>query len=211
MEQTYPNNRNLSGDISLVVAKGLELYGEGLVDDFQPQEGVSAVRSWNTKFGLLAGLFWVDPFGMSPVDLTLEYAFTNQFAYTHRELSVTYDDRGLPLGHRIGTDAESVAVRLFYRQAARLTHSLFVERRVDGEGGLRLPRGITPGNAVDKWEYLSGDRRGLVTTEYAGRWISAHGAFVSARVGYQWGTHVNERSLDDPFYASFCVGLLPGR
>ena len=78
-----PDNRLLGIDMDLTIIPQLELYGELMIDDFQPHEGLGAFRDSATKFGILLGRYWVDPLGLKDTDLRIEYAFINQFAYTH--------------------------------------------------------------------------------------------------------------------------------
>jgi len=59
---------------------GLKLYSELLIDDFQLSEGKNAFKVWNSKLGLLAGFFWVDPLWISDTDLRVEYAALTQYS-----------------------------------------------------------------------------------------------------------------------------------
>jgi hypothetical protein len=147
------DNVLISGDIDLTVLKNLELYGEVMIDDYQLYEP----RDWGTKFGILFGGYWVDPFGIPDTDLRLEYAFVNQYAYTHQELINVYTHFGSPIGHRIGNDADDLWISLKHWFTDKIIGSISYEIERHGETD------ITEGSDYDKleeespdWEFLSG-------------------------------------------------------
>jgi hypothetical protein len=195
------NNRNVSLETSLVPWQGFEIYGELFVDDFQPQEGKKAFKRWNTKGGVLGGMMWVDPLAFRDLDVSFEYAFVNQFAYTHGTAETRYTDGDVVLGHVIGTDAESLWIRAVRYWSPRLRTALVWERQRHGEGDVtkkhpaQTPLEAHVEEAPLEWTYLSGTveetRRLAVTAEYsiAGTWhVRSTVTRASVRnLGNRWG------------------------
>ncbi|MCH8294019.1 hypothetical protein IH992_23305 [Candidatus Poribacteria bacterium] len=80
---TSTGNTLISSDLELRISQNLQVYGELVIDDFQTRYGLDSYRNWGTKFGLQLGFHLVDPLSINNTDLRIEYAFINQFAYTH--------------------------------------------------------------------------------------------------------------------------------
>ncbi len=152
-----------SGDNTLVTAdlrlsfKGLEIYGELLVDDANPAD---PFNYWDNKFGILTGLYSTDPLGICDADFYIEYAFINQYAYTHENRENVFKHYNTTIGHTIGTDADNfwVCFRKGLTNQIDTTVTYEVERH--GEGDISIPHhktenGITT-SASDFWTPLSG-------------------------------------------------------
>jgi len=160
-------NNTIGLDMSLTLIPNIELYGELLIDDLQVQEGRNFLRAWNSKYGILLGGYWIDPFGIENTDLRVEYAFLNQYAYTHRYPFTRYTHQGYVIGHWLGSDADdlfiSVKSWLNDKVSASLTYEL--ERHGEGDVTKKHPLDGEPetegvpvkGVPVNKnWEFLSG-------------------------------------------------------
>ena len=84
---TSTGNTLISSDLELRISQNAQVYGELVVDDFQTRQGLlENYRNWGTKFGIQLGFHLVDPLSINNTDLRIEYAFINQFAYTHKRL-----------------------------------------------------------------------------------------------------------------------------
>ena len=81
-----------------------EIYGEVLVDDGNP---AASFYHWDTKFGILGGIYLTDPFGLPDTDFHVEYTFINQYTYTHVNPVNVYKHFTSVIGHHIGTDADN--------------------------------------------------------------------------------------------------------
>jgi hypothetical protein len=182
---TSPDNRNIGLAASSFLPHRVEVYGELYIDDFQPQKGVDALRAVATKGGVLAGLLWADPAGIPDLDISLEYAFLNEFAYTHRRPVTEYTDRGAVLGHPIGTDAESVWARAVYYWTPTLRAIAEWERQRHGSGDVTKPLDSPPPPGA--WDYLSGvvetTRAWTVGAELGGRDVAPG---LWSRIGLTW-------------------------
>lgn len=161
--ENYKNNGLLGLDFDATLLPSVVLYGELMVDDLQPSAGMDIFRAWNSKYGILLGGYWVDPFGLEDTDLRLEYAFINQYAYTHRYDITRYTHQDFIIGHWIGTDADDLWLDIKHWLTDKLRASLTYEMERQGEGDVRKPHPLEPlpGKPVPKdapeyWEFLSG-------------------------------------------------------
>ena len=146
------DNVLMSGDIRFRPTANLEIYGELMVDDGNP---AADFHHWDTKFGVLGGIYLTDPFGLSDTDLHAEYAFVNQYAYTHINPFNVYTHFSSVIGHHIGADADNLWVELRQRFTDKLESVLTYELERHGEGNVNKPH---PPDAPedDLWTPLSG-------------------------------------------------------
>ena len=147
------DNLMIGGDLSLRLLGSLEVYGELMIDDFQPQEGLKGLKNWDSKYGLLLGAFWADPFGVENADIRAEYAFVNQWAYTHESGILAYTDRDRVIGHPMGNDADSLMIELSYYPSPTLLTGLRYCLTRKGETEVY---DIHPEKGPEEWEFLSG-------------------------------------------------------
>ena len=150
-----PSNVLISGDLDLLMLRNLELYSELMIDDFVPTRGLRSVKNWGSKFGVLLGGYYVEPFFLKNTALRIEYTFVNQYAYTHDPPITSYTHLDSVIGHRIGTDADDLYLDVKHWLTDKLSLSLSYELERHGEGDVNNPH---PENAQndEEWEFLSG-------------------------------------------------------
>jgi hypothetical protein len=148
-----PDNVLISGDFELLL-KNLSVYGELMIDDFQPNYGWRSYRHWGSKFGLLFGLYYINPFSFPDSEFRLEYAFINQYAYTH-DNNTNYTSFDSVIGHWIGSDADDLWVNFKHWFTGDFHTSVSFELKRHGEGNVNKPH---PQDAPfeEEWEFLSG-------------------------------------------------------
>ncbi|MBM3242801.1 capsule assembly Wzi family protein [Candidatus Poribacteria bacterium] len=150
-----PDNVLVSGDLDIFPLKNLEFYGELLLDDFYPNYGLRSPFNWGSKWGILLGFYYVNPFSIPDTDLRVEYTFINQYTYTHEPMDTTYTHYDAVIGHHIGADADDLFfdVRHWFTDKLRIAIGYELERH--GEGEVNKPH---PKDAPrdDEWEFLSG-------------------------------------------------------
>lgn len=151
------SNGMLGFDLDITFLPSVELYAEIMIDDFQSDQGLEAFRVWNSKYGILAGGYWVDPIGLKDSDIRMEYAFVNQYAYTStREGFLTdYTHQDFVIGHWMGTDAENLWLRIGHWFTDKLHVSVAYERERHGEGDVNRSR-TWDEDLPEYWEFLSG-------------------------------------------------------
>ena len=150
-----PDNGLDSADIDILLLKNLEIYGELMIDDFQPEFGLRSPFHWGSKWGILLGFYYIDPFSLPDTDVRVEYAFVNQYAYTHYPMDTTYTHYYFVIGHHIGTDADNLFFDVRHRFTDKLQMAVSYELERHGEGNVNKPH---PQDAPweEEWEFLSG-------------------------------------------------------
>jgi len=147
------NDNMLAGlTFELLPVKNLKLYGELMIDDLQMQE-MPNIRYWANPFGILFGVYYVDPFGFDNTDLCMEYVFVNQFAYTHAVPITRYQHDDYVIGHWLGPDADDLRCDISHHLSNRLSLKLTYELERQGEGAIDKTE---PPPGVQEWEFLSG-------------------------------------------------------
>ncbi|MCD6507050.1 hypothetical protein J7M22_10560 [Candidatus Poribacteria bacterium] len=147
------DNLIIGGDLSIRPLKGVEIYGEVLVDDFQPQKGLEGFKDWDSKYGILMGGYLVDPFGLRDMEVRVEYAFINQWCYTHESGLLAYTDMERVMGHPMGNDADSLGLELKGDFSSHIRGSLRYLLTREGETDVN---DIHPKGGSEEWEFLSG-------------------------------------------------------
>ena len=150
-----PDNGLDSADIDVLLLKNLEIYGELMIDDFQPEFGLRSPFHWGSKWGILFGFYYIDPFSLPDTDVRVEYAFVNQYAYTHDPMNTTYTHYYSVIGHHIGADADNLFVDIRHHFTDKLQMAVSYELKRHGEGNVNKPH---PQDAPweEEWEFLSG-------------------------------------------------------
>ena len=146
------DNLLMSADMRVRISDDFEIYGEVMVDDGNP---AVSLKNWDTKLGILGGIYLTDPFGFEDVDLHIEYAFINQYAYTHVNPVNVYKHFTSVIGHHIGTDADNLWIEFRRRFTDKLETVFGYELERHGEGDIDKNH---PADAPkdDVWTPLSG-------------------------------------------------------
>ena len=146
------DNVLMSVDMRLRLVDDFEIYGELMVDDGNP---AANFKHWDTKFGVLGGIYLTDPFGIGDTDFHAEYAFINQYAYTHVNPVNVYKHFTTPIGHQIGSDADNLWIELRRRWTDRLETTFGYELERHGSGGIDKQHPVDAPKD-DVWTPLSG-------------------------------------------------------
>ena len=141
-----------SVDMRLRPFNNFEIYGELMVDDGNP---AASFKHWDTKFGILGGIYLTDPFGLQDTDFQAEYTFINQYTYTHVNPFNVYKHFTSVIGHHIGTDADNMWIEVRRRFTDKLETVFGYELERHGEGDVDISH---PPDAPkdDVWTPLSG-------------------------------------------------------
>jgi hypothetical protein len=123
----------------------LEFSGTFVLDDFNiPDLGTDI---WSNRFSYQAGMYYANPFSIRNANLMLEYTRVEPFVYSHnRSRENDYGSLGMPLGPRIGANADSWFMRFELLPSRNLIMqmSVWIERQgrneVDSLG--RLVRNV---------------------------------------------------------------------
>ncbi|MCC3157853.1 hypothetical protein LJ737_11440 [Hymenobacter sp. 15J16-1T3B] len=123
VEQAVGSNDNaiLGADFRWNIKRRAQLYGQVVLDELV----VSQVRSgngwWANKQAFQVGGKYLDVFGLSNLDLQVEYNFIRPYTYQHLDLYRAYEHYGQPLAHPIGANLRELFGQLSYQPLPRLT------------------------------------------------------------------------------------------
>ncbi len=161
------DNVMMSVDMRLRPIDNFEIYGELMVDDGNP---AVSFKHWDTKFGILGGIYLTDPFGIKDTDFHAEYAFINQYAYTHINPVNVYKHFTTPIGHKIGSDADNLWLELRRRWTDKLETVFGYELERHGTGNIDKEH---PPDAPkdDVWTPLSGITQSEHRLSVAANWV----------------------------------------
>ena len=161
------DNVLMSVDMRLRPIDNFEIYGELMVDDGNP---AANFKHWDTKFGILGGIYLTDPFGIADTDFHAEYAFINQYAYTHVNPVNVYKHFTTPIGHQIGSDADNLWLELRRRWTDRLETVFGYELERHGTGNIDKEH---PPDAPkdDVWTPLSGITQSEHRLSVGANWV----------------------------------------
>lgn len=178
-----------SVDMRLRVVDNFEIYGELMLDDGDP---FASFKHWDTKFGILGGIYLTDAFGIADTDFHAEYAFINQYAYTHENPVNVYKHFTSAIGHHIGTDADNLWVQLRRRWTDKL-ESVFtydLERHGSGDINKRHPADAP---TDDVWIPLSGITESEHRLKVGVNWVSIGHYSLYAEWARIWRRNVGNR------------------
>jgi len=167
---------------SVIPARGWELYGEWLIDDFQID-----FESEPHQLGILVGLHAAAPFGFRRSFHTLEYSRVNTTVYGQKKPHNRYyfhrdlDGQVIPIGSRYGPDADRATYQIKYHAANWLDLHIAAERRRRGEQNIEdvqasgVPFEVPfPSGIVDRrWDFSAGfdfQYQNLVFVGFTGGW-----------------------------------------
>ncbi len=195
MKQSDLNDNVVMGiDFSHRVAGKFQVYSELVVDDASPFE--YPANHWDTKFGLLGGMYIADPFSISDTDFRAEYAFINQYCYTHERPINTYEHINSPIGHWLGSDADDLWCEVKHRFSDKIESILTYEFERHGEGGIDKPH-PKDAPANDKWTFLSGITQSKHSFSVGLSYTKVGYYFFKAKYMHSWVKNMdNSRSMD---------------
>jgi len=184
------DNVLMSIDMRLRLIDDLEIYGELMVDDGNP---AAKFKHWDTKFGILGGIYLTDPFGIEDTDFHAEYAFINQYAYTHVNPVNVYKHFTTPIGHRIGSDADNLWLELRRRWTDRLETVFGYELERHGTGDIDKQH---PADAPedDEWVPLSGLTESKHRLSVGANWVVIGRYSVYAEWTRVWRRNLRNRT-----------------
>ena len=153
--KTSLGNLLISGDFDLKIFDNIRVYMEVMIDDFQPRYRLQSHLHWGSKWGVLAGLQMIDIFSLNGTNISFEYAFLNQYTYTHNTPINAYTHLGRPIGHHIGPDAQSIWFEVRHHWTSLFATEISFELQHQGQQNINVPRDYKR-PADEKWHCLSG-------------------------------------------------------
>lgn len=123
IRNTKPAN-NLAGfEFKANVAKRAQLYGQFLMDNFKLKEVTKKNGWWNNRFGVQAGMKYIDVLGIRNLDLQLELNAVRPYTYAADSLG-SYTHYNQAIAHPLGANfMEGIGI-LRYQPHKRITTTL---------------------------------------------------------------------------------------
>jgi hypothetical protein len=103
-----PDNAVAGIDFKANVAHRVQLYGQLLLDEFILSEVKNNPTSWVNKWGIQAGLKYIDAFGIRNLDVQIETNRVRPFTYSHNDTIANYTHYNQPLAHPLGANFQEV-------------------------------------------------------------------------------------------------------
>ncbi len=103
-----PDNALAGFDFKANIAHRFQLYGQFLLDEFILSKVKNDPTSWVNKFGIQAGVKYVDAFGLKNLDLQVEVNRVRPFTYSHKDTVANYTHYNQPLAHPLGANFQEV-------------------------------------------------------------------------------------------------------
>ena len=115
-----PDNALVGGDFKANIAHHIQLYGQLLLDEFVLTKIKNDPGWWGNKFGMQAGIKYVDAFNIPNLDLQFEYNRVRPYTYSHNDSVSNYTHYNQPLAHPLGANFQEMIAILNYQPATRL-------------------------------------------------------------------------------------------
>ncbi|HYC39432.1 MAG TPA: hypothetical protein VEB63_03015 [Chitinophagaceae bacterium] len=106
-------------DVKAQPWKGIQLYGQLLLDEFLLSEIRRNRGWWANKWGIQLGGKYVDAFGLRNLDLQVEHNRVRPFTYSHRDSVANYTHYNQPMAHPLGANFSETVGIIRYQPAPR--------------------------------------------------------------------------------------------
>jgi hypothetical protein len=186
-----PDNVLLGINGKINVARRVQLYGQLVLDELKLSE-LSGDGWWANKFGLQAGLTYIDAFGIDHAEITLEGNVVRPFTYAHRDTISNFAHSNQALAHPRGSNFAEAIFDFKYRPGNAWRISLrthFMKYGEDGNDGVSLGNNIlisTDKRADDYGhEFLQGVQSTTVLTYFEVSHQVAHNVFLDLLTSYR--------------------------
>ena len=114
-----PDNALAGLDFKANIAHQVQFYGQFLLDEFILSEIKNNPTSWVNKWGLQAGIKYIDAFGIRNLDLQFEANRVRPFTYSHNDSIANYTHYNQPLAHPLGANFQEFIAIANYQPAPK--------------------------------------------------------------------------------------------
>ncbi len=133
-----PDNAVAGLDFKANVAHRLQFYGQFLLDEFILKQVKNNPTSWVNKFGIQAGVKYIDALGVKNLDLQFETNRVRPFTYSHYDTIANYTHYNQPLAHPLGSNFQEVIAIVNYQPAPKwyvYARAIYYKQGLDTTGG----------------------------------------------------------------------------
>lgn len=111
-----PDNAMIGFNGKWNIFKRFQLYGQLIFDEFVFSELFVERRGWwGNKFGIQAGIKYVDVLGIDHLDIQGEINIVRPYTYTHRDSTAYYAHYDQPLAHPLGANFQEIGIFATYQ------------------------------------------------------------------------------------------------
>lgn len=129
-----PDNAMLGLNGKWNIKNRFQIYGQFMLDDINLTELRAGSGWWGNKYGMQAGLKYINVAGIDHLDAQVELNRVRPYTYGHRDSlslfptisNASYSHHSQPLAHPLGANFNEVVLNLRYRP----TEKIFVNARV---------------------------------------------------------------------------------
>lgn len=185
------DNALLGLDFSWYALPGISTYGQVMLDEFVLDELTSGEGWWANKWGVQAGLKFIDLLGVSHLDLQLEGNISRPFNYTHQNNFNSYTHFLQPLAHPFGANFREALAVVRYRPIDRLElvgRGIFTQFG-SGSDGLNWGQDITEPYTTRVQDYGNTIGQGVKTnvlyTDITASYMVKHNVFFDFRAVFR--------------------------
>ncbi len=115
------DNVMLGVDFKWNLYRGVQLYGQFVLDEFVLDRIMEGNGWWANKFGVQAGVKYINAFGVNNLDVQAETNIVRPYTFSHNTLYGSYSHYRQSLGHPLGANFTEVAGIVRYQPLPRLT------------------------------------------------------------------------------------------
>jgi hypothetical protein len=129
-----PDNVVIGLDAKWNLWRRFQIYGQLVFDEFKFDElFLNNNQWWGNKYGIQAGVKYIDAFGIDHLDLQVETNWVRPYTYSHFDSSAVYSNYNQPLAHPAGANFKEYIGRLRYQPHRNWTIQLRAIRLESGE------------------------------------------------------------------------------
>ncbi|MFM8487069.1 MAG: hypothetical protein ACKOCH_12090, partial [Bacteroidota bacterium] len=115
-----PDNAMLGMNVSWTALKGVQLYGQFLLDELRFSEFFGGNGWWGNKYSVQAGFKYLNVLGVQHLDLQGEFNSTRPYTYSHFNIENSFTHYNQPLAHPLGANFREIVGIVRYRPTSRL-------------------------------------------------------------------------------------------
>lgn len=115
-----PDNAMFGMNIKANLSGKIQLYAQGLLDEFKLSELKAGNGWWANKYGYQIGAKYIDAFNINNLDLQVETNRVRPFTYTHFDSVSNYSHSNQPLAHPLGANFHEFIGILRYQPLKKL-------------------------------------------------------------------------------------------
>ncbi len=114
------DNVVVSMDFTWNFAHHFSVYGQMSLDEFLLKEFKSGNGWWGNKFGGQAGMKYINAFGLSNLDLQMEFNIARPYTFAHTDVFTNIAHYRQPLVHPLGANFKELVGIIRYQPTGRL-------------------------------------------------------------------------------------------